>query len=250
MAKQFYQLVGGTELVSWDDPANLSDEASVQSLIDGLKPFQDLPDASRALLAYTGLPQLGIAGGWPDLASFDDVLDDEVDRLEDLRDYFSYDSKQETIGNVRDGAWFEPEAVEAFSAEQVGNEAALAIDGDNSTGWIGGAGAQSITFRLRSYRKNVESVRLWIPNNTLKAELQGLTIRAAEALSQIDNPSNVMNATPFDLTFSGSAWQTVPFDRKKRCRYIKLDIAGSTHASNESMVRAIEARVVTFNHEK
>jgi len=248
VAKQFYQK-SGDDLVSWDDPQNLTTQADLQARVDALTPFQGLDDGSRSLLAQGGVPGAGIPGGFPDLASFDDFLSDEIERLRDLVDYYDYQVKQETLGNVADGAWFEPEAVEAFSSETVGGEAVLAVDGVKSTGWEPADEPASITFRLRSYRKNVESIRLWIPQNTLKTELQGLTVRAAQALSMIDEPQNVV-ASGLSLAHDGTAWQVVPFDFKKRCRYIKLDIDGSNNGQNKIMVRAIEARVTTFNHEK
>ena len=250
MAKQFYQL-SGSDLLVWDDPQNITTQAEIQALIDALIPFQSLPDDSRTKINESGgVATAGVQGGFPSLQDFDDALTDEIERLQDIRDYYDYEAKQETLGNVRDGDWFIPEAVEAFSSELVGSEATLAIDGDNATGWEAADEPASITFRLRSYRKNVESIRLWIPNNTLKTELQGLDISAAQSLSQIDEPSNVV-ASGLNLAHTpGTAFQVVPFDFKKRCRYIKLSITGSNHAQNSIMIRSIEARVVVFNHDK
>lgn len=246
MAKQFYQKVAD-ELVSWDDPQNLTTQADIQARIDALTPFQGLADGARELLAQGGVPGAGIAGGWPDLASFDDYLNDEIERLQDIADYYDYQVKQETIGNVADGAWWAFESVEAVSDESIG-AAALAIDAENSTGWETNVLPCSITLRLRDYRKNVESIRIWCPNNTQKTFLNGVTVRAAQALNMIDDPSNVV-ASGVSVAHDGQAWQEVPFDFKKRCRYVKLDITDSQHASNV-LLRNIEARVTTFNHEK
>lgn len=248
MAKQFYQKSNG-DLVVWGDPQNLSEQAVLQERIDALTPFQALPDEARTLLAQGGVPGAGIPGGFSDLASFDTWLNDELERLQDVVDYYGYQVKQETLGNVCDGDWFAFEAVEAFSSETPLFEADRVIDGENSTDWRPLTDPASITLRLRSYRKNVESIRLWIPNNTLMTELQGLTIRAAQNLGQIDEPRNVV-ASDLNLSYDGAAWQTVPFDFKKRCRYIKLDITGSNHVANAIAIRNIKARVVTFNHEK
>ena len=246
MAKQFYQKVADA-LVSWDDPQNLTTQAALVAQYEALQPFQQLSDASRTLLAQGGVPGAGIPGGFPDLASFDDWLTDEIERLQDLADYYDYSVKQETIGNVADGAWYTFEAVEAVSDESIG-AAALAIDADTATAWETDALPCSITLRLREYRKNVESVRIWCPNNTQKTWLNGVTIRAAQSLAMIDDPSNVV-ASGVDVEFDATAWQEVPFDSKKRCRYVKLDITDSQHASNVQL-RSIEARVTTFNHEK
>lgn len=248
MAKQFYQKSNG-DLVVWGDPQNLSEQAVLQERIDALTPFQALPDEARTLLAQGGVPGAGIPGGFSDLASFDTWLNDELERLQDVVDYYGYQVKQETLGNVCDGDWFAFEAVEAFSNETPLFEAGRAIDGENSTDWRPLTAPASITLRLRAYRKNVESIRLWIPNNTLMTELQGLTIRAAQNLGQIDEPRNVV-ASDLNLSYDGAAWQTVPFDFKKRCRYIKLDITGSNHVANAIAIRNIKARVVTFNHDK
>lgn len=249
MAKQFYQK-SGDDLVVWDDPQNLTTQDDIQARIDALEPFQSLEDGSRTLLAQGGVPAAGIHGGWQTLADFDAYLLDEIERLKDVRDYYDYSTKQETIGNVADGSWWIPEAVESFSSETpVAGLASLAIDATNSTGWTPLSAPAEITFRLRSYRKNVESIRLWIPNNTLKTELQGLTVKAAQSLSQIDEPTNAM-LSGLNLSFNGAAWQELVFPQKKRCRYIKLEMTGSNHLINVIQVRSIEARVVTFNHEK
>lgn len=249
MAKQFYQLIGGTNIVVWDDPQDLTTQAELQAQVDALLPFQGLSDGARTLLAQGGVPGAGIPGGFPDLASFDTFLTDEIERLQDIVDYYDYDSKQETISSVRDGAWYVPEAIEAFSDETVGNEASLSIDGNNATGWQPATEPASITYRVRTHRKNFEGIRLWIPNNTLKTELQGLTIRASQALGMIDDPANVM-ATGLDLSYSGTAMQEILFGSKKRARYLKLDIDGSNHAQNQILVRTIEVRVGVFNHDK
>ena len=130
----------------------------------------------------------------------------------------------------------------------MGFEAANAIDGDNGTGWQPGAEPAEIVFRVRDYVKNIEAIKLWIPNNTLRTYLSGLTVKAAQNLSQIDEPSNVMvdNVT---LTHQpGQALQTVAFASKKRARYVKLEITGSAHAQNEIEIRTFLARVVTTQH--
>ena len=252
MAKQFYQLVAGTPdtIVVWDDPQNLTDQATLQAQVDALTPFQSLSDGARTLLAQGGVPGAGIPGGFPDLQSFDDFLNDEIERIQDIIDYYGYSAKQETIANVRDGADYTPIAIESFSAETVGFEAANSIDGDNGTGWQPGAQPASITYRVRDHRKNIEAIKLWIPNNTLRTYLQGLTVRAAQSLSQIDDPGNiVVNSVNLAHT-PGQALQTVTFDFKKRARYVKLDIDGSAHAQNEIEIRTFLARVTTFGHDK
>lgn len=247
MAKNFYQKDANPDLLNvWADP-DTEDVAARALDLAPLQQLQALPDEARGRVAAGGVP--GFVPAQPDLASLDAWLEDEVERILDLQDYQDYSVKQETVGNVCDGDWFVPEAVEAFSSETPTFEAALAIDGVNSTGWQPLTAPASITFRLRTYRKNVESIRLWIPNNTLVTELQGLTIRAAQSLSQIDAPGNVV-ASDLDLSHDGSAWQTIPWDFKKRCRYIKLDIDGSNNIANTIAVRSIEARVITFQHRK
>ena len=252
MAKQFYQL-SGSDLLVWDDPQNLSTQAEIQSRIDALTPFQQLADGSRELLAQGGVPGAGIPGGFSDLASFDTWLTDEIERLQDIRDYYDYSTKQETIGNVRDGAWWTPEAVESVSDEGV-SPAVNALDGVGSTFWETDQAPASIIFRLRSYRKNVESIRLWTPNNMLKTFLNGITVRASQGLGMIDDASNVM-ASNISIQNDGDAWSDIVFANpnnptgRKRCRYIKLDIPGSQHAQDVIQIRRIEARVVIFNHE-
>lgn len=248
MAKKFWQIVnGGADIDATADPVTFN-VAQMQADLPKLQEVETLSDELRAVLAVQGLLGLGIPAQ-SDLASFDSLLTDEIERLQDLLDYVDYETKQETIFSVADGAWYEPEAVEAVSAEEEG-AAILAIDGDNATGWRTNATPASITFRLRSYRKNVESIRLWIPALTLPTELQGLTIRASQALSQIDEPQNVVKSGLNLVHSVGAAFQEIPWDFKKRCRFIKLDIEGSNHVGGDVMIRSIEARVTTFQHSK
>lgn len=246
----FYDFIG-SDLQVYRDPQQLT-QADLQAQRDTLQQIQRLDDALRTTIASNGLASLGIpsfVGQRDALQAFDDYVTDDLERVLDILDYFDYSRVAPPGFLVADGTWFVPEAVEAFNAEEEG-AAALAIDGVNSTGWRTNATPASITFRLRSYRKNVESIRLWIPANTLPTELQGLTIRAAQALNMIDEPQNVV-ASGLNLAHTpGKAFQVVPFDFKKRCRYIKLDIAGSNHPGGDVMIRSIEARVTTFQHSK
>lgn len=248
MAKKFWQIAnGGADLEVTADPITFN-VAQLQVNLPQLQEIQGLSDELRSVIAAQGLTSLGIPAQ-QSLEAFDDLVTDEVERILDLVDYPTYQTKQETLGNVADGAWWEPEAVDVVSAQEIG-AAALAIDGQNSTGWRTAMLPASITFRLRSYRKNVEKIRLWVPNNTPPTELQGLTVRGAQALAMIDEPQNVLVASA-NLSFDGTAWHEVPFDggARKRLRYIKLDVAGSNHVS-DVMIRGIEARVTTFQHLK
>lgn len=250
MAKLWYQLGGPGQINVYSDPQVLN-QANLQTELATFQAIQGLDDQFRTWIASSGLAAAGIPGGFPDLQSFDDFLDDEVDRLADVLDYFDYEARQESI-TVRDGDWFVPEAVESVSDEFNENVAARSIDGDNATWWQSNAtGERSIVYRVRSYRKRMSEIRLRISGaGEGRTQLQGLTVRASAALGQIDAPGNVM-ASGVDLSHDGDAWLEVAFASPKRARFIKLETSGSLHSNPDQVrIREIQVRVGVTNHDK
>ncbi len=263
MANRYYDPInGGVDLQIWKDPQVLS-RADLEAERDTLLSVQGLSDALRTTIAQSGLSAIGLpsfAGSETTLADFDSYIDDELDRLRDTLDVFDYESGSASI-SIRTGDWFLPEAVEDVSAEESGNEAGFAIDavggGDpdpndplSSTFWqSNAAGLRVITFRLRSYTKRVEGIRLRTNAGDARSQLQGLTVKASNSLNLIDDPSNtqVTGVNVDDLT---APWYQIDFV-KARCRYIRLECSTSAHTNPDHVrIRTIQARVGIINHDK
>ena len=250
MAKLFYQNAGGGNLNVYDDPQVLV-QSDLQAQDTALDEIIALSDTLRTFLAQGGIPGLGIPGGFSDLASFDSYLEDESERIKDILDYFDYGTRVENL-TVRDGEWVVPEALESVSDEAPGEEGTKSIDGDNGTWWQSNAsGTRTIVFRVKSYKKKFEQIRLRISNaNEDRAELQNVTVKAAAALVNIDDAGNTIG-TGVNFDHGGDNWMEYVFPTKKRARYLKLEIPGSLH-SNPDQVRIREIQVFTgiHNHDK
>lgn len=247
MAKLWYEpKVGGTELHTWNDPQVLV-QADIVDQQAAFAEVRTLGPELRTALANSGIPGLGVSGGWPDLESFDAYLEDEDDRLNDLLDYFAYDSRVENL-TVRDGDWFVPQAIEAFSAENVGEEAVLSVDGNNGTWWQTN-GAGDITFLVRDYRKMLTGLRLRTTSGDLRAQIQGVDISASPGPNGVDDPTNLLDSG-INFTYGGNAWMEHTFSSKKRARYLKLVIPGSLNGAGHVRIREINIRVGITNHDK
>lgn len=269
MAKLFYDPInGGTALELYDSP-QVFEKTDLEEARDDLLNVKDIPDGLREDIARQGL-SLGIVTlpaiteGDPAqpnktlLELFDDIVEEELDRVSDLLDYFDYDKGPPPIGNVAESDLFLPEAIEDFTDETVGGEAAGAIDDagggdpndpDNSTYWQSeSSGLRTITFRLRSYSKKVLGIRLRTNNGDLRAALQGLTIRAANSLLMIDEPQNEL-ITGLNLDGLTTPWTDIEFTKAK-CRYIRLETTGGLHLTNpdDVRIRTLLVRVGIINH--
>lgn len=255
MARLYYHPInGGDDIEVYDDPQILN-KADLELQRDALLDVQGLTDELRTLIASNGLASIGLpsfAGQADPLSMFDDYVQDELDRLLDVLDYFDYTTSSARI-SIAEHQWITPIAIESVSDENVGEEATLAIDEDFGTWWQSDAvGTREIVFELRGYPKKIEQVRLRAPVSDLRAQLQGVTIKAAKALAMIDAPGNVLD-TDVDFTYVDNIWlEHVLTTPKFNARYIKLEVATSLHVANPEQVRIreIEVRVGTRNHER
>lgn len=229
---------GGTRLLVADDKLEFT-QAADQARITVITEIQNLSQAARESLA----------GGVDNLAAFDTALENEEFDIRDRLDYYAYDTRAENL-TVADGAWFTPEAVEAFCGERVNNEATNSIDGDNGTVWQHFVDeAHSITYRLRSYPKKITKVRFrYNLAEPPREQLSNLNIRASRALSQIDEVGNLLDSG-LNITWpvgQGATWVehtlTTP---KTNARYVKLDGFGSADGSNHAQIREFQVWVET-----
>ena len=232
MAIRWYRpKAGGTKLELYIDPEEY-DQAEEQTALAEIQELQGLGDANRTLVAT--------ALGHDNLGGFDDWLQARAEELQDRLDYYDYQNRDETV-TVRDGAWFTPEAVEAHSGEEVGNEAVNMIDGDNGTWWQSNLDqTHVIDLRLRSYKKRISNMQIRRGGN-VRSQLQNLEIRAANSLGGLNNDGNII-ASGVEL-LTEADWNEIAIS-KKTCRYIRLSFT-SAHASNEARIREIEVWVET-----
>ena len=153
---------------------------------------------------------------------------------------------------VRDGAWFEFEALENAPPEEAGNEALLLVDGDPSTYWQSNqAGVKTIDMRLRTYNKRVSMFRFRTPNITdVRSQWQDFTIRGAQSIAKLDDADNIL-ATGVDLVHPGAgSWIEYTLPSIKKLRYVRFEVATSLHRNPDQIrMRQIEARVVITNHD-
>lgn len=248
MPKKFYQKSNG-DLAVWTDPQIVS-QSELQTNLPVFQELRALSDEARTQLAISGMTSIGVPS-FGSLQELDDWLDDEIDRILDVLDYFDYTTSPETISAVFQGAWFTPEFVESASHEEVGNPKENAIDGDFGNWWQSDqSGTRSIVFRLRSYSKKLEKIRLRSPVTDLRTQLQGVTIKASKALGMIDDPGNVLE-TDVDFTYIDNVWlEHTLATIKSNARYIKLEVASSLFVASPEQVRirGIEAWVGIINH--
>lgn len=265
MANIYYDPInGGADIQIYKDPQVIS-RVDLEAQRDALLNVQGLSDELRGFIASSGLSALSIPSfvGQPDpLDAFDSYIDDELTRLKDTIDYFDYESGTANL-NVRTADWFLPVAVEDFTDETVGGEAVNAIEAENggdpdpndpvlTTWWQSeSSGLRVITFHLRDYSKKLEGIRLRAGSaGDGRAQLQGVTIKAANALAMIDDPSNVQ-AEDVDFTHAGDNWMEHTFaSPKARARYIRLECSESLHSNTDHLrIRAMQARVGIFNYD-
>lgn len=251
MAKLFYQLGGGggTQLNVYDDPQVLI-QGDLEDQLPSLQEIAALSDETRTFIASSGLASLGLQPQ-NSLADFDDVVNDEIERLQDILDYFDYESKVENL-TVRDGEWIVPVALESVSHEEVGSEGILSIDGDNGTWWQSEtSGTRTIVYRIQDWRKTCEKIRLRISNSGEgRVQLQNVTIKASQNINLIDDPGNVID-TEIDFVWGGSNWMEHTFTNKKRAKYLKLEVATSLHSNADHVrIREIQVRTGITNHDK
>lgn len=247
MPKIFYQQDGvdPTQIFVWADPATEDTDELGNDTLTALQQLQTLGDESLALLAGGGIP--GLVPPQPDLQTLKDFIDKEVNRRRDILDYPSYDLKTEQILNVFDGMWMLPEAVESVSHENVGEEGPLSIDGLNTTWWQSDqAGLRVATYRLRTYTKRLERIRLRSPVGDLRAQLQNVTIKVANTIANLD--SNVVDSG-VNFTHAGNDWIEHPFPSPHNGLYIRIETDDSLHASDHIRIREVQSRVITRRHD-
>lgn len=226
---------GGTQLQTLSE-ATLYDEAADTARLADVTAIQALTTAERtAVASLQGLT----------LAAYDTLLEGEEWVLRDRLDYYAYDNK--TV-NVRDGAWFTPEAVESFSGEHVTNVATNSIDGNNTTIWQDFTTAtHQITYRLRGYPKRIERVRFrYGTAEPARERLTNLVIKASRDLSQIDAPNNTLDTgvNPTWPAGGGVDVEHVLATAKSNARYVKLEF-DTEDASNNAQVREFSVWVTT-----
>lgn len=240
MAKRFYSEVeAGTDLGIFDDPGIFNKTTDLGLLAD-VEEIQALADSIRTLLATCA----GIS-----LADYDTILADKFDMLSERLDYYDYSTVVKNT-TVMDGAWFTPILVDSFCGEDGANVADNSIDGTNNTNWRHNFNHRhSIVYELRGYPKKIEKIRFRYGAGLLNREqLSNLDVRAARELSNIDEPSNLLESG-INITWPlvGNVFvEHTLATKKNQGRYIKLEF-DTAQGSNDMQMREFAVWVTTRN---
>lgn len=233
MAVRLYEpKSAGTELQLWSDPL-LHVKADLEQELIYWQEVQELSPEARALVGL-------------DREDFDEQVEAEIERLENLIDFFDYTEKVVNL-TVKDGAWFKMEAVEDFCGEETGREAPLSIDDDTGTFWQHEQDhAHQITWRLRDYRKRVSKVRVYLGANA-RSKLENLDIYVAGSVGGLNLPENL--AVSGASISTEDAWNEIDFTTEQLGRYVRFTGFGSQNSLNESRIREVEAWVETIEYD-
>lgn len=237
MAIRFYRpRNAGSGLDLYIDPDTFT-QAGDNAELSLIQEIQSLSDVLRADIA--------ISKGFQDIASYDASLVDKSDEILDRLDFYSYENRLESF-NVRDGAWFVPDAIVDVCGEEVGNEAIMAIDGVNSTQWRHNVTERhTLTVQLRPYPKKITKIRIrhgaGAPD---REQLQNIDIRASKSLAGILNPNNQVLTAANPIWVAGD-WTEIPLDKNKaNARFIRI-ISDTIRGDNFIQIRELEVRVET-----
>lgn len=244
MVVRLYEpFASGTKLRLYIDPQEfvLADDAARVVVIDE---FQALGDDART--------EIALCKNAPDLATFDQQLNDEESELLDRADYVNYQTRVHQI-TVADHDWLTPIAVDAASlcGEEVGQEAVRAIDSDPATFWRHSTDhPHVIVFKLRQHTKKIAAFRLlYGANESARERLNDITVRAAKALANIDDSDNLLEAGinptyPTGISVDTLVEHTLA-KKKNKARWIKVEIGNTDNGQNQAQMRGIEFRVET-----
>lgn len=240
MPKRFYEpKSASTELNLWIDPTLYSETEDIANLAD-----------FNALLACDDFvrQQLADLNGYPTLETYDVFIQDQADEIEDRLDYYNYSTRLEEL-TVADGAWFSPDAIQSVGAEDLGNEASRAVDGNNATFWRDSTNHQHvIIFDLRSYPKKIAKIRFrYGAGESARERLNNMDVHASRGIANIDDAGNILE-TGINIAWPtpGDVWVEHTLAQKKnKARFIKLVIDDTDNGSNHAQIREFEVWVET-----
>lgn len=235
MPIRFYEPISGdTELKLWADPDTFV-EADLEAELSELLELQALSEEARELTGCSELTR----------DDFDIQIQDRIDIVRDILDFFGYDNKTLNI-TAKDGAWFLPVAVENSCGEELGREAGFAIDGEVNTFWQHEDNeTHEIDFKIRDYRKRVEKIRIYRGVNARSA-LNNLDIYIANSVGGLNDPEN-LHATGVSIS-TDDAWNEIILSSKGRGKYLRLTGFGSANAVNEVRIREIQVWVTIVEY--
>lgn len=240
MAKRLWErITAGTDIKLWIDPepynktADTTEQARLQAI-------RDAADAVRTELAG--------CLGYPDLTSFDDFIQDQIDEIKDRVDYYDYDTQVTNITN-HVGAWFSPDSIHSVLDEDVGNEASKSIDGNTVTFFRDSTNHQHIiVFKLRDYAKKIAKIRFWYGSGeSARERLNNMDVHAAQSANNLDNPENILEiGINISWPTPGGVWVEHTLSSKKnKAKFIKLVIDDTDNGNNHCQIREFEVWVET-----
>ncbi len=253
MAKKYWERVGGNQIRFYDEPTQvLKDET--QARILELQEILAAPDHIKAFIAQAN-PAITTE------EEFEAIFQDELEELAERLDYWDMDTIVENV-DVADFGWFKlsdgqlgPGVVLAACGEEVGFEAALAIDGLSGTNWqhdhdhtgeVDGEGDPAefhdIVLDL-GYKARIDGIRIntgATPGNPLQLSLVNVYLAGSEA-GVFNNPNSHVGV---DLEFvTPNNGNFVENDLTVRTgRYLRLTIGATGHNTNHITLKELEVR--------
>jgi len=248
MAKRYYEPISG-DLTLWKDPSIFVKE-DLEADLSVIEEIQALSPEARSLYAqYHTMNTLSYFVDLDsiDISDFDDFLDELRTRLKNLIDFFDYNSTILNL-NVKDGAWFTPEAVESVCGEDTGYPATNTIDGNTATYWEHDVNEQhNIIWRIRDYKKRISKIRVRVGSSS-RNRLNGLDVYFSSTIDGLTNPSNrfitdAALATP-------NAWVEIEFDGSSKANglYMKFADFQSDNPNNYVRIQEVQVWVTTIEY--
>lgn len=258
MARKFWEKLGGNKIQFYDEPAIVEKDAALARIVE----LDEILNASDHIKSF-------IAQANPAITTeqeFYDLFEEERAELAERLDYWGMDTIVESV-DVVDSGFFRPAdgqlgpaTVVAVSNDEVGFEAAFAIDGITANTWRSEDNPQADPDNIvphdlivdLGYKRRISAIRIHqgaSPGNRLL--LSDVNVFVALKLNGLlDNPDGGVNnpstQVGFNLDFSNPADIVGNFNEQplatRSGRFIRITIALTGHNQNALTFRDFEIK--------
>lgn len=253
MAKKYWERVGGNQIRFYDEPLQvLKDETLAR--ISELQEILAAPDHIKAFIAQAN-PAISTE------EEFEKVFTDELEELAERLDYWEMDTLEEMF-DIADSGWFKlsdgqlgPGTVVAVCGEEIGNEAALAIDGLSGTNWQhdhdhtgeldadeNPAEFHDIVFDM-GYKARIDGIRFNLgatPGNPL--QLSDVNVYISSSENGVFNNPNTHVGVALEATAPNNG-NFAELDLTIRTgRFVRITVGSTGHNSDHITIKEVEVR--------
>ena len=237
MSRKFWERMSANKVRFYGTPADYHKDELLADIAE-LRAVLDVPGSVKEIMV-AAMPMVDT------IEAFDKGYQSEIGRLADMVDYFGYESEEETISTFSFG-WMSPAdmalgpaTVVDVCCEEIGNEAAGAIDGVGSNTWKHQENhAHHLVLDL-GYNKRIDGIRFKKTASPPAAtDLIGVDVRVAGGLAGLEHPealvgSDLMADRPGDNDF-----MLTPRTGRK----VKITVNSTGAGNNSITIRDIEFR--------